>query len=396
MIGDSASLGQNNCDWTLVREVVRKLEESWKTTGNAELARFVPLSADSHRQRALVELVKVDQEYRWQVGQRPLLETYLTQWPDLADNPAIVVELLGAECLTRAILDALPSPEELQSRFPNEWREVDLAAIRAEADDERQSGARPAAADTSGTRLTDTASEAGARLPLAIGSQFGRYEIRGLLGRGGMGTVYRAYDAQLGREVALKVPRFDPVVDRVIVDRFLREAHAAAVIRHPNICPIYDAGRIDGTYYLTMALIEGQSLAAWMEGRQVAPREAAELVRKLAHAIDAVHASGTIHRDIKASNVMIDQSGEPVLMDFGLARPIRTEEHLTTSGSFLGTPAYMSPEQVNNAPVDACSDVYSLGVLLYELLTGQRPFNGPRSEERRVGKECRSRWSPYH
>jgi serine/threonine protein kinase len=212
---------------------------------------------------------------------------------------------------------------------------------------------------------------------LRAGEQFGRYAIRGLVGRGAMGSVYRAYDTQLEREVALKIPDFDTTSDPEVLDRFVREAPAAAKIRHPNVCPIFDAGRIDDQYYLTMALIEGQTLVDWMKDRMVNPREAAELARKLARALEAVHAVGVVHRDLKASNVMIDRSGEPLLMDFGLARQSKADDPLTPNDSFLGTPAYMSPEQVNREPADARSDIYGVGVLFYQLLTGQLPFSGP-------------------
>ena len=194
-----------------------------------------------------------------------------------------------------------------------------------------------------------------------------------------MGAVYEARDTQLDRIVALKIPRAELVNDPVILQRFLNEARAAGAIRHPNICPIYDVGQLDGQHFITMPLVEGMSLSAWMEHRTVSLREAVELTRKLASALQAIHAVGIRHRDIKASNVMIDERGEPLLMDFGLARLAQTDTQLTQSGSLVGTPAYMAPEQIQLGASggDERSDIYSLGVLLYQMLTGRLPFEGP-------------------
>jgi formylglycine-generating enzyme required for sulfatase activity len=207
---------------------------------------------------------------------------------------------------------------------------------------------------------------------------FGRYRILKKLGQGGMGSVYLALDTQLGRKVGLKVPHLEPG-DSTVLQRFYREARAAATLHHPNICPVHDVGEHDGIPYLTMAYIEGRTLAARLQdGEPLPQREAAEIVRKLALALQEAHAKGVIHRDLKPANVMIDHRGEPVVMDFGLARS-RDSTRLTQRGSFMGTPAYMPPEQIQGE-IDAMgpgADIYSLGVVLYELLTGRLPFEGP-------------------
>jgi hypothetical protein len=214
--------------------------------------------------------------------------------------------------------------------------------------------------------------------------QFGRYRILRPLGRGGMGTVYLALDAQLGRQVALKVPRFAADDDPQVLARFYREARAAARLQHPNLCPVYDVGQLNDVHYLTMAYVEGRPLSALTAADQLLPpHQAALLVRQIALAMEEAHAHGVVHRDLKPSNVLINKRGEPVVMDFGLARrPAADEERLTRPGALLGTPAYMAPEQVygdGDAIGPAC-DIYSLSVLLYELLTGRPPFEGSLGE----------------
>jgi serine/threonine protein kinase/Tfp pilus assembly protein PilF len=221
--------------------------------------------------------------------------------------------------------------------------------------------------------------------PHEIPNQFGRYRILQPLGKGGMGTVYLAHDPHLDRKIALKVPLFDPQEGTEPLERFFREARAAATLDHPNICPVYDVGEAHGRPFLTMAFIDGQPLSHRLQTNGPMPqREAAALVRKLALALQEAHNRGIIHRDLKPSNIMINRRGEPIIMDFGLAKRVFTAEgessaeQLTRTGLMLGTPAYMPPEQVRGQQkeIGPWSDIYSLGVLLYELLTGTRPFRG--------------------
>lgn len=213
----------------------------------------------------------------------------------------------------------------------------------------------------------------------ALAGAFGRYRIIKLLGKGGMATVYLAHDSELDRDVAIKVPHLRPEIGPGLVDRFRREARAAAALRHPNICPVYDVGEVGGVQYLSMAYIEGRPLADIVRPNAPLPAgRAAAIVRKVALALDHAHGRGVIHRDLKPSNVMIDAHGEPVVTDFGLARLARDGVRLTHEGAVLGTPAYMAPEQVtDSSAAGAAADVYSLGAMLYELLTGRPPFDGP-------------------
>jgi WD40 repeat protein/serine/threonine protein kinase len=213
-----------------------------------------------------------------------------------------------------------------------------------------------------------------------VPKHFGRYEIVRLLGQGAMGAVYLAYDPSLQRQIALKIPKFADESNPDMSERFLREARSAAQLRHANICPVYDVGRIDGVHYLTMAYIEGRTLAEELRaGRTFQPREIATIIRKLALALGKAHAAGVVHRDLKPGNIMLDPDGEPILMDFGLAYREETDElRLTKSGMIVGSPAYMSPEQIEGDPgkIGPASDVYSLGVVLYEMITGKLPFQG--------------------
>jgi hypothetical protein len=210
--------------------------------------------------------------------------------------------------------------------------------------------------------------------------QIGRYRILGLLGTGGMGAVYRAVDPQLDREVALKQPHFDgPAADvKRRMERFQREARAAAGVLHPNVCPIFDVGEHEGRPFVVMALVEGQSLAQYLTSHP-GPLDvdtAVHLVRQVLDGLGAVHSRGTIHRDIKPANILLDAAGRPFLTDFGLARPEMPNSPLTSEGVILGTPFYMAPEQAagHADQVGPWTDLYAVGVVLYEMLTGVRPF----------------------
>jgi serine/threonine protein kinase len=210
--------------------------------------------------------------------------------------------------------------------------------------------------------------------------QIGRYRILRRLGAGGMGTVYLAQDPQLDRVVALKVPSFDePRPFRAVaMQRFLREARVAGRIRHPNICPLYDVGEHEGTPYTVMAYIEGPTLAQLLKQGRMNVRWAAEITRKMALALEALHQAGVIHRDVKPGNILLDPSGEPLLTDFGLARPLSDSERLTREGAVLGTPGFMAPEQATGDTelIGPWTDVYSLGVVLYRCVSGRMPFEG--------------------
>ena len=215
----------------------------------------------------------------------------------------------------------------------------------------------------------------------------GDYELLDEIGRGGMGVVYRARQKSLDRMVALKMILRGSLASDLDVARFRAEAGAAARLNHPNIVPVYEIGEHDGQPFFSMKFIEGQTLAQRLADGPLEGREAARLLLPITRAVSAAHSNGVLHRDLKSSNILIDRHDVPYVMDFGLAKRVRSDnpdttefphhgESLTQSGAILGTPAYMSPEQAagNRAEVGTASDVYSLGAILYAALTGMPPF----------------------
>jgi serine/threonine protein kinase len=272
-------------------------------------------------------------------------------------HPGIADELEGAINTLRKLQD-IAGPAGSGAAGSDIGATVDSADAAAPAENQTTEAPRPAPL-------------------LACNHTFGRYQIVRRLGQGAMGAVYLAYDGQLHRHVALKTPSLGS--SPVAVERFFLEARAAAQLRSPYLCPVYDVGQVGPVHYLSMAFIDGRPLSRVITERALGDARAiAALTQKIARGMQKAHEHGIIHRDLKPDNIMVDAEGEPIVMDFGLARRIDDDARLTTPGRLLGTPAFMSPEQVDCEPnaLGPATDIYSLGVVLYEMLTGRVPFQG--------------------
>ncbi|MCB0225209.1 MAG: protein kinase, partial [Anaerolineae bacterium] len=204
--------------------------------------------------------------------------------------------------------------------------------------------------------------------------KIGRYEIIEEIGRGGMATVFRAFDPFFQRDVALKVIPREFLHDPTFRSRFQREAKTVALLEHPAIVPVYDVGEEDDQPYLVMRYLPGGSLADRLKQGEFSFEAASGIVNHLAPALDEAHKSGVIHRDLKPDNILFDQQDNPYVTDFGIAKLNEERTNLTTGGLIIGTPSYMSPEQANGETLDGRSDIYALGIIVFQMLTGRLPF----------------------
>jgi serine/threonine-protein kinase len=297
------------------------------------------------------ERLLADQRARWARGERVSAEEYLRAEPSLSSE--IVLDLLYNEVVLRQDRGELPALGEYQARFPELSEDLRLMF---EVDEALGSG--PAA---------------------PVPPSLPGYELGEMLGRGGMGVVYRARQLASGREVAVKVLPRDLLVDAESVARFGREARAKSQLDHPNVCAFYELGEHEGQPFIVMERVEGRTLRSFT-GSALPSDDLVPLVRQIAAALRAAHAVGIVHRDIKPENVMVRDDGCVKVLDFGLARLLPTStsapppSQLTRTGTLLGTLRYMSPEQLRGEPVGSPSDVFSLGVLWHELATGRHPF----------------------
>jgi predicted Ser/Thr protein kinase len=372
---DTASFSTS--DSQSLRAAVARFRQAWQDGKSPNIEQFLPKEPENAH-TALVELIQADLELRLQSGENARVENYLQRYPRLGGDSTALCGLVLTEYALRLRGQPELSPEEYYERFPNDrdaLRSVLSASISMHRDvvvDET----RPVAP----TPVLASPEISEQSLPM----QFGRFELRSLIGRGGFGSVYRAYDPELDRHVAVKIPHRGIFETESQLKRFLREARAGGRLHHPNVCPIYDVGQWEGFHYIVMAYIEGSPLSKFLRsGKPLDTKSAAKITLKLTSALDHAHELGIIHRDLKPSNILIeDKRKEPVILDFGLARDYIRDASQTQSGQVFGTPLYMSPEQARGASneIGPKSDIYSLGIVLYEMLTGHPPFSGSTGE----------------
>ncbi len=326
----------------------RRFESAWRAGRPEPIERFLPVDGHPDYLGTLEELVAIEMEFAWKTagtipgepagGPQAGLEAYLVRFPQL-NRTDVRQRLLEQEQHVRRHFGDHPTPQERRGQ------------------------------DANGTLSTAKPQAAGL---LAIPG----YEILGEIARGGMGVVFKARQAGLNRDVAIKMILAGAWATATEVARFRAEAEAAAALRHPNIVQIYEVGEHNGLPYFSLEFMEGGSLAKKLDHTPQPARPAAELVEIVARAVHVAHQHGIIHRDLKPANVLLTGDGLPKITDFGLARRLEGDSNQTRTGDLLGTPGYMAPEQAAAKPgtVGPAADVYALGAILYEMLTGRPPF----------------------
>jgi predicted ATPase len=340
--------------WAPCERLIKAFEDAWRRGPAPTIGAF--LQVDGQPRRALlIELVHLDLEFRLKAGEAVRVETYLAAYPELAGEREVAIGLIAAEIRGRS--GGQVGADEYRRRFPEYASEL-VGQLPVEVWDTVGSPCATVRADW----------------PTVPG-----YMIVAEIGRGGMGVVYKALEQRLGRYVALKFLAAEATRDSARLERFLHEARTASALNHPHICTVHALGEHDRHPFLVMEFIEGHTLQA-VAARLPGVADAARLIGQAATALAAAHAAGVVHRDVKPENLMVRADGYVKVLDFGLARRLPTlvapgpAGPDTDPGTLLGTVAYMSPEQSRGEMVEGPSDVFSLGIVFYQLITGQHPF----------------------
>ncbi len=380
-------------------KLLDRLRTAWQSGERPNLDDFL-LQTDGDRLASLLHLVREDLSQRFAHGESPRSEEYFARYPELGEDSAVASDLIAAELSLRRAHGMGSSVDGYLDRFP-QFRgllatqlegEVAKSAARATIEtstinDEATINHEAAISNEAG--INDGATVDWVRGASAADEgewqppQIPGYAELKFIARGGMGFVLKARHLALDRLVAIKMPLARYITSDEDRERFLREARNTARLRHPQICAIHEVGEAAGRPYIVMDFIRGETLRDWATRRTPAARQVSEIMAILARAVGYAHEQGVIHRDLKPGNVMIDEdSGEPILMDFGLAKEISDDSQLTQSGQVMGTPDYMAPEQAagHADKVGPLSDVYSLGAILYAVLCQRPPFSGTLGE----------------
>jgi predicted ATPase len=341
-------------DWLRCEELIRQFEDAWARKQAPAIEEFVS-TGPAEQGMLLLELIHIDMEFRLKAGEPVRVESYLQRFPQVMADEKTMLDLLSEEFRLRQAAGQTVHVAEYELRFPH-YASTITGRLAADAD----------------TSTGDRRVKGIVAFPSIPG-----YDILHEIGRGGMGIIYQARDPALDRHVALKFLPEEYLRDADHLQRFLHEARTASALNHPNICTVHALGKHEGRPYIVLEYIEGTTLRAWAQQRPEL-RDVLTVIRQSAGALTAAHAAGVVHRDLKPDNIMLRPDGITKVVDFGLARRVPLVEQPgpdTDPGAVFGTAAYMSPEQTRGEPLDSASDIFSLGIVLYQLAAGRHPFD---------------------